>query len=167
MLDHPVSNVYCKDPGEELWLTQRVACRKARKVLLCAHIICILYESDQRCVWWTVPASWICRKQCSACILIPFGPELQCCVVPLSSILPGYFLLLWPLLNKPQLICFNVLKETGKWRRENKRTNTKTAEERDNNPLGQRRKEMKLGIRPVCALLDLCSCFIYFISGKR
>lgn len=46
---------------------------------------------------------------------------------------------------------------------EKRNTNTKTAEERDKTTLGQRRKEIKLGTSPVCAWLDLCSCFIYFI----
>lgn len=75
---------------------------------------------------------------------------------------PGYSLHLRPFLNKLQLISLIVLKETRKWRRGNKQS-TKSAEERDKTTLGQKRKEMKLGICPVCAWLDLESCFTYFI----
>lgn len=39
---------------------------------------------------------------------------------------------------------------------------TKSAEERDKTTLGQRRKEIKLGVCPAYVWLDWCSCLFFF-----
>lgn len=95
------------------------------------------------------------------------GPGCTAVFSLLLAPYPGFSLHLWPLQNKPLLICLKVLKATGNGEEKINRQSTKTAEERDKTTLGQRRKEMKLGICPVCAWLDLCSRFIYFIEEKR
>ena len=132
ILDSPVSCVYCVHPGEERasvansgWCGLMIwAARRRARNALCAsvrtHHLHTLWIGS-KIVWWAVPASWICTRQCSACIVSPFRARAALlCFQSLLPPYPEYSLHLWPLLNKPQLICLKVLKETGKWRRENK-----------------------------------------------
>lgn len=129
ILDRPVSCVYCKHPGEERATVANSGCcglmiwaasRRARNAL------CVLasfaYSMNR--------IKDVCDEQClpheyaQGNVLLAFWFHLGLsCTAVFFLLLPpctGYFLHLWPLQNKPQLICLNVLKETGKWRREEK-----------------------------------------------
>lgn len=123
-LDSPVNCVDCMHSGEGWanvansgWCGLMMKCL----VYFCAHTcICILYESDQRqCDEPCLPheyakgnvllALWVCLGL--SCTLV-----FSLLVPPY----PGLSFQLWPSLNKPQLIWLKVLKETRKWRGENK-----------------------------------------------
>lgn len=179
ILDSPVSCVYCVHPGREQasvaysgWggLMIWAASRRGEKSLVCfcehksfAYSMNRIKDSVMSCS----PPHEYAASNALLALRVHLGPGCTTVFSLLLAPYPGFSLHLWPLQNKPLLICLKVLKATGNGEEKINRQSTKTAEERDKTTLGQRRKEMKLGICPVCAWLDLCSRFIYFIWGEK
>lgn len=130
ILDSPVSCIYCRKPGEEQASVGNAQCwgvmiwaasRRARTALcasVCPHHLHTLWIGSKMCVMSC--ACLMNMHKAMFCLQFQSIWALAAVLFLSLSVSPNleYFLHLWPLLNKPKLICFNVLKETGKWIRE-------------------------------------------------
>lgn len=141
------------------WCEEQAGWWEMLYVPLYAHFIYILYWYGSKTPGWAVPASWICTSQCSIFITSPFRPEMHCCVFTFYRIFskPATFT------KQNNLSGLQSEKKLGDGEEQINKQSTKSKEERDKTMPGQRRKEMKLGLCPICAWVDLCSCFTYII----